>query len=187
MSRYIAESITTDAGHFGHIGLCQLCTKHLHAVDKGLRGQNALHQLLLILLRICSRSVCPISVPSSVHVLCSKSWYMKSMEEWAAGELECNSVYSHGLLWVSDNVCQLVLSTPHLVPPPVTSCLWQKVLKEAGEDGLGRTKCHAIENDYGCTSCEILRGLAIDGADVKDCFRVLWVSVYHIKLDMWCI
>ena len=23
MSRYIAESITTDAGHFGHVGLCQ--------------------------------------------------------------------------------------------------------------------------------------------------------------------
>ena len=27
MSRYVAESITTDAGRFGHIGLCQLRIK----------------------------------------------------------------------------------------------------------------------------------------------------------------
>ena len=27
VSRYIAESITTDAGCFGHVGLCQLCAK----------------------------------------------------------------------------------------------------------------------------------------------------------------
>ena len=27
VSRYIAESITTDAGRFGHVGLCQLRTK----------------------------------------------------------------------------------------------------------------------------------------------------------------
>ena len=27
VSRYIAESVITDAGRFGHIGLCQLCTK----------------------------------------------------------------------------------------------------------------------------------------------------------------
>ena len=27
MSRYVAESITTDAGRFGHVGLCQLRTK----------------------------------------------------------------------------------------------------------------------------------------------------------------
>ena len=27
VSRYVAESITTDAGHFGHVGLCQLRTK----------------------------------------------------------------------------------------------------------------------------------------------------------------
>ena len=26
-SRYVAESITTDAGRFGHVGLCQLRTK----------------------------------------------------------------------------------------------------------------------------------------------------------------
>ena len=26
VSRYVAESITTDAGRFGHIGLCQLRT-----------------------------------------------------------------------------------------------------------------------------------------------------------------
>ena len=24
---HMAESITTDAGHFGHVGLSQLCTK----------------------------------------------------------------------------------------------------------------------------------------------------------------
>ena len=27
VSRYVAESITTDAGCFGHVGLCQMCTK----------------------------------------------------------------------------------------------------------------------------------------------------------------
>ena len=27
VSRHVAESITTDAGCFGHVGLCQLCTK----------------------------------------------------------------------------------------------------------------------------------------------------------------
>ena len=32
----------------------------LYAVDKGLRGRNVLQSLLLILLRICSRSVRPI-------------------------------------------------------------------------------------------------------------------------------
>ena len=26
VSRYVAESITTDAGRFGHVGLCQLRT-----------------------------------------------------------------------------------------------------------------------------------------------------------------
>ena len=34
----------------------------LYAVDKGLCGRNVLHQFLLILLHICSRSVCPIQV-----------------------------------------------------------------------------------------------------------------------------
>ena len=27
VNRYVAESITTDAGRFGHVVLCQLCTK----------------------------------------------------------------------------------------------------------------------------------------------------------------
>ena len=27
VSRYVAETITTDAGRFGHVGLCQLHTK----------------------------------------------------------------------------------------------------------------------------------------------------------------
>ena len=26
VSRYVAKSITTDAGHFGHVGLCELRT-----------------------------------------------------------------------------------------------------------------------------------------------------------------
>ena len=32
MSGYIAESITTDAGHFDHLGLCQLRTKLISLV-----------------------------------------------------------------------------------------------------------------------------------------------------------
>ena len=36
----------------------------LYTVDKGLHGRNVLHQLLLILLRICSRSVCPTPISS---------------------------------------------------------------------------------------------------------------------------
>ena len=67
VSKYVAESITMIAGRFGHEGLCQLRTERtvlrtvLYAVDKGLRGRNVLQSLLLILLRICSRSVRPIS------------------------------------------------------------------------------------------------------------------------------
>ena len=48
VSRYVAELITTDAGCFGHIALCQLHTEQctvLCAVDKGLHGRNVLHQL----------------------------------------------------------------------------------------------------------------------------------------------
>ena len=47
---------------FGHIGLCQLRSTVLYAVDKGLCGRNVLHQLLVILLCICSCSVRPISL-----------------------------------------------------------------------------------------------------------------------------
>ena len=45
MSRYVAESITTDAGHLGHVGLSQLRTKlfALYAVDKGLLGQAVMY------------------------------------------------------------------------------------------------------------------------------------------------
>ena len=48
-SRYTAESMTTNAGHFGHVGLCQLHTvsaTYLYAVDKGLRDPIVLHQLI---------------------------------------------------------------------------------------------------------------------------------------------
>ena len=64
VSRYIAESITTDPERFGRVGLRQLCTKLvtvLYTVDKGLCGRNVLHQLLLILLCICSQSVRPLT------------------------------------------------------------------------------------------------------------------------------
>ena len=47
VSKYVAESITMIAGRFGHERLCQLRTKL----------RNVLQSLLLILLRICSRSV----------------------------------------------------------------------------------------------------------------------------------
>ena len=45
VGRYVAESITTDAGRFSLVGLCQLLTNLF---------SNILHQLLLILLCICS-------------------------------------------------------------------------------------------------------------------------------------
>ena len=48
-SRYMAESMTTNAGHFGYLGLCQLHTvsaTYLYAVDKGLRDPIVLHQLI---------------------------------------------------------------------------------------------------------------------------------------------
>ena len=38
------------------------CSPCQYTVDKGLRGRNVLHQLLLILLCICSRSVRPLCV-----------------------------------------------------------------------------------------------------------------------------
>ena len=65
MSRCIAESITTDEGRFNCVGFVNciqnVCVfKVLYAVDKGLHGQNVLHQLLLILLHMCSQSVRPI-------------------------------------------------------------------------------------------------------------------------------
>ena len=64
---YLSQS-QTHAQSCSTIGQCLLYSlSHtavslvcMHAVDKGLRGQNVLHQLLLILLCICSRSVCLI-------------------------------------------------------------------------------------------------------------------------------
>ena len=72
VSRYVAELlITTDAGGFGHVGLCRLRIQNsLVAVDKGLCGRNVLHQFSLILLHICSRSVRPISYGGGVHTSC---------------------------------------------------------------------------------------------------------------------
>ena len=89
--RYIAESITTDAGRFGCIGLCQLCTKQskttykvLYAVDKGLCSWNALHQLLLILLHtylltISLPDIDKVAVSLYDIVRISNTQYMHSM------------------------------------------------------------------------------------------------------------
>ena len=60
-----SESITNDAGRFGHVGLCQLHAYKMHAVDKGLRGRNVPHQLLLILLCSC---LLTISSPNIMYV-----------------------------------------------------------------------------------------------------------------------
>ena len=40
----------------------------LYAVDKGLRGRNVLQSLLLILLRICSRSIRPICIYIFIYI-----------------------------------------------------------------------------------------------------------------------
>ena len=47
VSRYVAKSITNDAGRFGHVGLCQLRTK-VYSVDKSLR------ELVIDSANICS-------------------------------------------------------------------------------------------------------------------------------------
>ena len=52
VSRYVAESITRRP--------LSTAYKVLYAVDEGLHGRNILHQLLLILLHTCSRSVRPM-------------------------------------------------------------------------------------------------------------------------------
>ena len=67
-SRNIIGYLCTHSTSHKTIGQCLLYNlSHtavslvLYAVDKGLRGRNVLQSLLLILLRICSRSVRPIS------------------------------------------------------------------------------------------------------------------------------
>ena len=71
---YLSQS-QTHAHSRSIIGQCllySLCltvvSLVLYTVDKGLRGRNVLHQLLLILLRICSRSVRPIGILTWYHV-----------------------------------------------------------------------------------------------------------------------
>ena len=49
-----------------------LSTAYMYAVDKGLRGRNVLQSLLLILLRICSRSVRPTNL-FTVFVSCAQN------------------------------------------------------------------------------------------------------------------
>ena len=73
MSRYVAESITTDAGPFGHIGLCQLRTKQvqvLYAVDKGPKYQITMYSTFMrdgqLLLEVLSQ-VCPPVNNSRAH------------------------------------------------------------------------------------------------------------------------
>ena len=78
VSRCIAESITTDAGRFGHVGLCQLRTK-LRAVDKGLRGRNVLHHLLLILLCTYLLTISSLSIYVRTYVAeCQKTLIVHS-------------------------------------------------------------------------------------------------------------
>ena len=67
-SRKTIGHLCTHSSSHNTIGQCLLYNlSHtavslvLYAVDKGLRGRNVLQSLLLILLRICSRSVRPIS------------------------------------------------------------------------------------------------------------------------------
>ena len=67
-SRNIIGYLCTHSTSHNTIGQCLLYNlSHtavslvLYAVDKGLRGRNVLQSLLLILLRICSRSIRPIS------------------------------------------------------------------------------------------------------------------------------
>ena len=54
MSRYVAKSITTDAGCWLH----RNCIQTVHSVQH--YSWNVIHQLFPILLQICSQSVCPI-------------------------------------------------------------------------------------------------------------------------------
>ena len=75
-SRNIIGHLCTDSSSHNTIGQCLLYNlSHtavslvLYAVDKGLRGRNVL-QSLLIMLRICSRSVRPIFIDvSSMGIL----------------------------------------------------------------------------------------------------------------------
>ena len=60
----------------------------LYAVDKGLRGRNVLQSLLLILLRICSRSNHPI-------VYCSR---IKSLDGTCTRDPNMNLIIQYGLL-----------------------------------------------------------------------------------------
>ena len=52
VNRYVAESITNDAGRFSHIDFCQLCTK-LYAVDKSLR-ELVIDSATYLLTHVCT-------------------------------------------------------------------------------------------------------------------------------------
>ena len=69
VSKYVPESIT-DVGRFGHVGLCQLRTKLRKHKNKQNMFCTQLTKayVLLILLRICSRSVRPIQLVSVVSI-----------------------------------------------------------------------------------------------------------------------
>ena len=65
VSRYVAESITTDARRFGHIGLCQLhmklfCMQLTICMQLTKANMAETSVYLLCYVRICSRSVHPI-------------------------------------------------------------------------------------------------------------------------------
>ena len=70
VSRYVAESITTDAGRFGYVGLCQLPTKKnlLRAC-----GQ----QLGFVFIHQCSHTVAHCTIGAASHVRwCSVAVYV---------------------------------------------------------------------------------------------------------------
>ena len=60
VSRYVATSITTDAGRFGHVGLCQLRTKLVYQVHSWWKYSTVYHTKLHWnkLLRINKYSAC---------------------------------------------------------------------------------------------------------------------------------
>ena len=87
----------------------------LYAVDKGLRGRNVLHQLLLILLRICSQSVHRMPDSYSKILQCSQdSW--PSVMCWLTGSLDICSPNGSclGCSWTLGGSCIQSYTEPAL-------------------------------------------------------------------------
>ena len=95
-SRNIIGYLCTHSTSHNTIGQCLLYNlSHtavslvLYAVDKGLRGRNVLQSLLLILLRICSRSIRPVLV----HVgIVRRLWTLSPSPACTAyGTMDCTT------------------------------------------------------------------------------------------------